>query len=178
MARAIDISTPLDKDVLLFHKMYAKEELGRLSECDLHLLSEDQAINLDEVLGKTVTVSIRRPDDTLRYYNGYVTRISQVGRHGRYHAYRATVRPWLWFLTRTTNCRIFQKKNVPDIIKEIFGHHSGIVDVQFERSRQLQEFRQRSEKVYFQHPELSVLYWTDDAYRAFHLQQLKKAKIQ
>jgi type VI secretion system secreted protein VgrG len=132
MARAIDISTPLDKDVLLFHKMHATEELGRLSECDLHLLSENQTIDLNDVLGKMVTVSIRRPDDSLRYYNGYVTRISQVGRHGRYHAYRATVRPWLWLLTRTTNCRIFQKKNVPDIIKDVFGHHAGIVDVQFE----------------------------------------------
>ena len=28
--------------------------------------------------------------------------------------------PWLWFLTRTADCRIFQSKSVPDIIKGIF----------------------------------------------------------
>ena len=31
--------------------------------------------------------------------------------------------PWLWFLTRTSDCRIFQEKTVPDIIKEIFRDH-------------------------------------------------------
>ena len=33
------------------------------------------------------------------------------------------VRSWLWFLTRTTDCKIFQDKNVPDIIKEVFADH-------------------------------------------------------
>src|SRR5260370_34637945 len=28
---------------------------------------------------------------------------------------------WLWFLKRTADCRIFQNKNVPDIIQKIFG---------------------------------------------------------
>ena len=28
--------------------------------------------------------------------------------------------PWLWFLTRTADCRIFQNKSVPDIIEQIF----------------------------------------------------------
>ena len=35
-------------------------------------------------------------------------------------AYRAEIHPWLWFLTRTTDCRIFQDKSVPDIVKEVF----------------------------------------------------------
>jgi type VI secretion system secreted protein VgrG len=28
--------------------------------------------------------------------------------------------PWLWFLGRTTDCRIFQHKSVPDIVQQIF----------------------------------------------------------
>ena len=28
--------------------------------------------------------------------------------------------PWLWFLTRNANCRIFQQKTVPEIIKKVF----------------------------------------------------------
>jgi type VI secretion system secreted protein VgrG len=35
-----------------------------------------------------------------------------------------TVRSWLWFLTRTADCRIFQEKTVPEIIKEVFADHS------------------------------------------------------
>jgi len=44
--------------------------------------------------------------------------------HGRYHRYSATVHPWLWFLTRTADCRIFQEMTVPDIIKKVFADHA------------------------------------------------------
>ena len=30
--------------------------------------------------------------------------------------YRATLVPWLWFLSLTSNCRIYQQKSVPDIV--------------------------------------------------------------
>ena len=35
MARAMEITTPLGKDVLLFNHMSAREELGRLSEFEI-----------------------------------------------------------------------------------------------------------------------------------------------
>jgi type VI secretion system secreted protein VgrG len=34
-----------------------------------------------------------------------------------------TVNAWLWFLTRTADCKIFQEKTAPEIIKEVFGDH-------------------------------------------------------
>jgi len=42
---------------------------------------------------------------------------------GRYARYSAKVVPWLWFLTRASDCRIFQQKSVPDIIKSVFREH-------------------------------------------------------
>jgi type VI secretion system secreted protein VgrG len=132
LKRTIEITTPLEKDMLLLHRMRGKEELGRLFEYQLDLLSADPSVPLDEVLGKTLTITLRRPEEEVRYFNGYCTRISQGGKRGRYYTYSATMSPWLWFLTRTTNCRIFQEKTVPDIIKEIFAQHSAIVDVKDE----------------------------------------------
>ena len=38
-----------------------------------------------------------------------------------YYAYRLVLRPWLWLLSRTTDCRIFSDKNAPEIIKEVFN---------------------------------------------------------
>jgi type VI secretion system secreted protein VgrG len=128
----MEIQTPLGDDVLLFYRMHGKEELGRLSECELDLLSTRNDIAFDQILGKSVTVKLELQKDGVRHFNGYVTRIAQVGVHGRHHLYRATVRPWLWFLTRTATCRIFQDKTVPDIIKEIFNGHGGLVDVKFD----------------------------------------------
>ena len=119
--RVMHIETPLGEDVLLFRSMRAREEISRLSEFDVELLSERGDIDLDEILGKNVTVRLALTDDQPRYLNGYVTRFAQSGVYGRYHRYRAMVRPWLWFLTRTADCRIFQELSVPDIVKTVFA---------------------------------------------------------
>ncbi|PTR08967.1 type VI secretion system secreted protein VgrG [Nitrosospira sp. Nsp5] len=132
MARTFELITPLGADVLLFHRMHAREELSRLSEFQIDALSIRNDINLDEILGKNVTVKVELAGGQLRHFNGYVTRFAQAGMHGRYHAYQATVRPWLWFLTRRANCRIFQQMTVPDILKKVFNDHSGLADTKFE----------------------------------------------
>jgi type VI secretion system secreted protein VgrG len=123
MPRVMEIVTPLGDGVLLFHTMSAREEMSRLFEYHLDLLSAKPDINLDEILGKNVTIKLGLPDDETRHFNGFVTRFAQGGMHGRYHRYVATVRPWLWFLTRTSDCRIFQEMTVPDIIKAVFADH-------------------------------------------------------
>ncbi len=118
--RFISIKTPLDEGKLLFNRMSVHEELGRLFEYSLELLSEDSEIKLEDVLGQPMTIKLELPDGSFRYFNGFVTRFSLTGSHGKYITYRALLRPWFWFLTRKSDCRIFQKKTVPDIIKQVF----------------------------------------------------------
>jgi type VI secretion system secreted protein VgrG len=130
----MEITTPLGEEVLLFHGMHAREELSRLFEYQLDLLSPiepKKVVNFDDILGKNVTVKLALPDDNTRYFNGYVTRFSQSGTFGRYHRFSAVVRPWFWFLTRTADCRIFQEMTVPDIVKQVFADH-GTADFKFE----------------------------------------------
>ncbi len=129
--RAMEITTPVGDDVLLFYGMHAREELGRLSEYQLDLLSQKKDINPDDLLGKSVTVKIELPDESTRFFNGFVTRFAQGGTVGRYNRYSAFVNPWLWFLTRTTDCRIFQEMTVPDIVKKVFADHP-TADFKFE----------------------------------------------
>jgi len=121
--RVMEITTPLGPDVLLFHTMHAREELSRVGEIRLDLLSLKHDINIDQILGKEVTVTLTLQDDEPRYFNGYVTRFSQGATYGRYRRYYATVHPWLWFLSRTADCRIFQEMNVPEIVKAVFADH-------------------------------------------------------
>jgi type VI secretion system secreted protein VgrG len=116
----MEIATPLGDD-LLFHRMQAREEMGRPFEYQLDLLSLKTDIALEDILGKNVTVKLALPDDSTRYFNGYVTRFALGGSHGRYTRYFAVVRSWLWFLTRTSDCRIFQDMTVPDIVKAVFA---------------------------------------------------------
>ncbi|MCM5680914.1 type VI secretion system tip protein VgrG [Schlegelella sp. S2-27] len=123
MARVMEISTPLGDDVLLFRSMSANEELGRLFEYRIEVLSERDDVDPDDVLGKNVTVKLELPEGDPRAFDGFVTRFASAGVVGRYHRYLITARPWLWLLTRASDCRIFQQKSVPDIIKEIFDKY-------------------------------------------------------
>jgi type VI secretion system secreted protein VgrG len=73
MPRLMEIATPLGADTLLFHGMHAREELGRVSEFQVDLLSAKGDIALDDILGKNVTVKVMTAKDQTRYFNGYVT---------------------------------------------------------------------------------------------------------
>lgn len=134
ITRSIAISTPLGEDVLLFHRMTAKEELGRLFRYEVDLLSQDPNIKFEKILGQNVTIRLSLPGKEHRYFNGYVSQFSQVGTHGIYHAYRAVVQPWLWFLTRAADCRIFQEMTVPDIIRVVCVKH-GFMDIEDKLNR-------------------------------------------
>ena len=116
------VKTPLDDDVLVFWRLKGTEELSQLFVYEFEMLSESPDLKPKDLLGKTLQANIELPDKSgNRFYHGYVTNFSWVGGHGNFFKYRAIVHPWLWFLTRAADCRIFQQKSVPDIIKEVFG---------------------------------------------------------
>ncbi|MEO5989140.1 MAG: type VI secretion system tip protein TssI/VgrG [Candidatus Eisenbacteria bacterium] len=118
--RQAHLISPFGPEELLLQRMQATEELGRLSHVSLDLLSLDPQLKLDKVLGDKMTVVVDLPDGE-RFFNGHVARFGQAGTVGRYTRYKATLRPFLWLLTRTSDSRIFKKMTVPDIIKDVIG---------------------------------------------------------
>src|SRR5580704_14623711 len=121
--RQIGIDTPLGEDVLLLRSFQGHEAVSQLFTLDLDLVSEDLSVNYDDIVGKAVTVRLGLSDGSLRYWNGCVSRFIQAGRDSNVAVYQATIVPWLWFLDQTTDCRIFQNKTAPDIIKQIFQEY-------------------------------------------------------
>ena len=121
--RLLAVNSPLGEDVLMLRRFSVEEELGRLFEFQLELYSENSEIPIPDILGQNLTVRLEVEGQETRFFNGFCTEFSQAGSFGRYTAYRATLRPWLWFLTRTADCRIFQEKTVPDIIKDVLRDH-------------------------------------------------------
>ena len=77
-----------------------------------------------DIVGKRVTLSILQSDmETERYFDGFVSHFAKLPRrppHRVSFEYEIKIVPWTWFLTRTTNCRIFQEKTVPQVIEQIF----------------------------------------------------------
>lgn len=117
--RDIIINTDLGKDKLGVRSMTVSEELSRLFSIELELFSKVENIKFEDLLGTNSTVMIKTHKGTERFFNGYVHHFSQTMNSGDYANYRMVLKPWLWFLTRTSNCRIHQNKKVPDLIKEM-----------------------------------------------------------
>lgn len=119
--RTISIDTPLGQDVLILRAFTGTEAVSQLFRFQIDLVSDDAEIDYDAIIGRNVTIAVRLEDEsTRRYFNGHVSRFTQLPSEGRLARYQAVVEPWLWFLTRTSDCKIFQKKSVPDIVQEIF----------------------------------------------------------
>lgn len=121
--RHLTLETPLGTDVLVLRRLDGYEKLSMPFRLELDAISTDPAITHKDILGQNVTVTMDLADDKKRYFNGFVSRFELHGYDGQFAHYRAVVVPWLWFLTRTTDCRIFQDKSIPDIIQGIFREH-------------------------------------------------------
>lgn len=123
--RSLQIVTPLGEDALHLTGLSGDEELSRLFQFELSLISEDPAIQGVDIVGKNVTVKLDQDDDdATRYFNGFVQRFSGGEVDGKgVRAYHATVVPWLWFLTQTSDCRIFQNMSVIQVISQVFEDH-------------------------------------------------------
>lgn len=120
--RLLAIHTPLGKDILLLQGYTGSEGVSRLFHFQLELLSENPSVPFDQIVGQPATISIRlRGDEEFRYINGYISRLSQSGKDERFTHYKAELVPWLWFLTKNADCRIFQQKSIPDILKEVLS---------------------------------------------------------
>jgi type VI secretion system secreted protein VgrG len=119
----VTVITPLAADALVFASMYGHEALGEPFDYQVDLVSEDPTIAWTDLLGQTIAVKVQLPQGGERYFHGHVTSFEFVEGGGTAAIYRAAIRPWLWLLTQTTNCRIFQNKSIPDIVKQVFRDH-------------------------------------------------------
>jgi type VI secretion system secreted protein VgrG len=129
--REVDVTTALGTDVLLFERMSGSEQLGRLPEYRVQMLSTKHDLKIADVLGKPLGVHVGLPAGGKRHFHGVVTRFASMGWHGSLCRYEAVVHPWLWLLTRSSNCRIFQDKSVLDIVKAVCADaaYGGLVEL-------------------------------------------------
>ena len=121
--RFLKIDTPLGEDELLLQSFVGHEEVSQLFEFRLRLLSLNPNVSFDAIVGQPVTIRFIIDEGQERFFHGYVSRFGLAAGQGIFAGYEATVVPWLWFLSRTTDCKIFQNKTVPDIIEEVFGDY-------------------------------------------------------
>jgi type VI secretion system secreted protein VgrG len=127
--RPIAVFTPLGEDVLLLLGCRGHEALSQLFSFELDCIAENtRPVAFDRLLGHPVCVRLALPDDRHRYFNGICCRVAEGSQGEVFTQYQLEIVPRLWLLTRRAQSRIFQQKNVPDILKEVL---TGL-DVTFE----------------------------------------------
>ncbi len=165
--RYITIETPLGADVLLVSALVADEQVNQLPEIHLDLLSHRNDIGFEEIVGQRVKIMLdprsrntslasivasADPGSERRYFDGYVASFGRVGNPGAVTRYEMTVVPWFWFLTRSTDCRIFQNQSAQDILGSIF-QELGFPDFEFH--------------LWGDHPTLEYVVMYDESYYNF-----------
>ncbi|HJR08845.1 MAG TPA: type VI secretion system tip protein TssI/VgrG [Pyrinomonadaceae bacterium] len=116
----LTVTTPLGDNKLLLKAVSGEEQISDLFRFRLEMVSENPKLDFSAILGKHVTVKLLLNDGSKRYINGVVGRFIQEDSRVRLTTYYADIHPWLWLLTKTRDCRIFQNKTVPQIIKDVF----------------------------------------------------------
>jgi type VI secretion system secreted protein VgrG len=124
--RPLALKTPLGDDVLLLETLDGVEEVSALFRFRLGVLTAAPAAwTFDQLLGKSVTVSLQLSDGSTRCLNGIVSRLAQGGLASgaqgpaTFVRYDLEVVPQLWLLTRSARSRIFQQLSVTDILKQV-----------------------------------------------------------
>ncbi len=125
--RVLEIDAINGKEFTLL-SFEGSEAVSRLFEFTLELSSPDDAIQASDVVGQEVGFRIvdskdieadkESPD---RNFHGRVRRFwaGDVRDDGS-RRYRLEVVPWMWLLTKRSDCRVFQEKTVVEIIEQVF----------------------------------------------------------
>jgi type VI secretion system secreted protein VgrG len=105
------------------------EAFSTISELLIDFLHPDPTVDLGSILGTSVGIRIHRSEGEDKEFTGHVVAAEALGTHDGNALYTIEVRPWLWFLSRTQEIRIFQDKTALEIIKEVISEYgfSGMI---------------------------------------------------
>lgn len=117
--RLLSISSPLGKDELLLTSFEGTESISGLFEYQIEVLSNNHSLSPEQLIGKSVTITIH--NEQLRTFNGYISQfVYGEVKADNLRVYQLTMVPWLWFLSKISNHRIFQNKPTRQIVTQIF----------------------------------------------------------
>jgi type VI secretion system secreted protein VgrG len=132
MGNVHEVTAPNNVALLLW-RLRGSEEIGRGFEYQVELLyeSEEADIDANDMLGKPLAIKVASPDHGDRHFHGLICRFELLRWSRPYYIYRATIRPWFWFLKHTADCRIFQNKTIQDILTDVLKTKNGFSDFRF-----------------------------------------------
>src|SRR2546426_3214813 len=118
--RPMRIDTTLGDDVLLLQGFAGEEGVSSPFYFTLDLLSENASIDGKKLLRSPATVTLELAGGAKRVLHGLISRFVQLGRGEELTSFRAEFVPWLWLLSLSSDCKIFQNLSVLEIVEQVF----------------------------------------------------------
>ncbi|AML50713.1 hypothetical protein RC74_04920 [Falsihalocynthiibacter arcticus] len=89
----------------------------------IEFVSNDLLLDLGEFVGKSMDVKIFGEDEKQQYFCGICVCAEYLGSSSGNGHYLAEIRPWIWFLSRKQDNRIFQNQTTTEIVKNVLSEH-------------------------------------------------------
>jgi type VI secretion system secreted protein VgrG len=109
-----------DTSNLSLARLHANEGLSELFEFRVEAVTTEANLDFADLLGLGATVELTTQDNKKRYFHGLLTEARWAGQYQNLYVYQLVLRPWLWLLTKTSDCRIFPGMKPQEIITQVF----------------------------------------------------------
>jgi len=97
-----------------------EEGLSQLFQFRVDLACKKSGLDFSQVVGRPAVMTLKT-EAGKRYVHGMVARFVQRQKARKFSVYQATLVPRAWRLLHRRDSRIFQKKNVKQIVKKVLG---------------------------------------------------------
>ncbi|WP_179404207.1 type VI secretion system Vgr family protein [Burkholderia guangdongensis] len=142
----------LDSSVVAL-SLSVRENFSQEPAYRLDLLSRDPELDLDMLLGTSLSADIDLGDGAMRTFNAFVFGGYDTGQLSGQYTYTLELGSWLSFLQENRNSRIFQNLSVPEIVEQVFRGHQ-----RFDYRRDLEgAYEPREYCVQFQETDLNFV---------------------
>lgn len=115
------LHTPLPFNTLGLLRFDGTDGINECFEYQVEAVSMDPNLKLDQLLGSHMTVELDTLSGTPRYFDGVVTECAWAGEGDTGNAYRFTLRPWFWLMSKKRNNKIWMEKTFEQIITDVCG---------------------------------------------------------
>ncbi|MCR8723335.1 type VI secretion system Vgr family protein [Frigidibacter sp. ROC022] len=109
------------------------EELSTITRARIVFAVKDSKMGLDKLLGTKLHVELLTKDESPRKFLGTCIEAEYLGISQGYDMFAVETRAWLWFLTQSSDNRIFQDKSIPEIVEQVCKD-LGFTDVELKLS--------------------------------------------
>lgn len=121
--RLLELATALPDAALMVERFHGREAVSELFRFEIDCVSTNAFFELKSLIGEEVTLRVLLADGDKRAWHGYVTEAMQLGADGGLARYRLIMEPWLAFLGKRYDNRVYQDMDAVAVLGTIFAQY-------------------------------------------------------